>query len=252
VGAQLEQAAVTTVTERRDLKAVVAPGVVAALWRPPEPLGWIEELAAAVETGHLAIERVVAPGMTREELALWGSEAISPRAVGRDTRSALLDDLLELADLVTDLTRSPRFMLRAFTEPPGRRCGFHVDTTPPGAPVFGVLRAYNGPGPHYVEPREVTSMRDFYAYLGRRERLGRRLGAVGGAEREVARLDAQPPFLAAGAPIERVPAAAVVAFRHVPVSLHWSDHARDAAWIHRSPSRGPRRLVVNLSPGVRR
>jgi hypothetical protein len=151
-----------------------------------------------------------------------------------------------------------RVMVRVFTEAPTRRCGFHVDTVPPHAPTTGAVRVYNGPTTEYVAGHDVRSMKDFYAYLSRRERMSREAGTrtCGDAPARAAlgalvAMDETPSFLRPHAPVHRVPSDATVYFKHIDVRRHWSPHPVTDVWIHRSPMQGPPRLVLNVSPAER-
>jgi hypothetical protein len=144
-------------------------------------------------------------------------------------------------------------MARIFTEPPTRRCGFHVDTVPPQAPTVGALRVYNGASTEYVEPADVRGMTVFYGYLSRRERLSRALGRAeqgGDGARatallvELVAMDDRPDFLRPGATVRQVPAGSPVLFKHVDIRSHWSAHPVRHAWVHRSPVAGTPRLVA--------
>jgi hypothetical protein len=147
-------------------------------------------------------------------------------------------------------------MLRIFTEAPSTECGFHIDTVPPGAPAVGLLRVYNGAGTDYIDPTNVTSISDFYHYLGRRDRLRRDhraarkehdASALLRLEREIAEHDAARPFVRRANESGVAPAGSIVAFRHMDGRHHWSDLAKPLAWIHSSPMTGRPRLVVNVT-----
>src|SRR5262249_23210627 len=132
---------------------------------------WFSELAQGVETGQLHIPRAVLPRATSSEVSTWLERNLSDGVARPDIGSALGQDILGLMARLGAMTGAERFMLRIFTEAPSTECGFHVDTVPPAAPILGLLRVYNGAGTCYVDPRNVTSMKDFYRYLGKRERL---------------------------------------------------------------------------------
>jgi hypothetical protein len=162
-----------------------------------------------------------------------------------------------LADSLTRISGCRGILLRLFTEAPSQYCGFHMDTVMPGCPPFGLLKVYNGQGTQYVSPADVESMREFYDYLGRRERLGHELKSAitGGNTSEAERLksvihalDHSLPFLKRGAPVQEARAGSTVAFRHLDVRGHWAEHDPDRAWIHCSPMTGVIRLVANLTP----
>jgi len=139
---------------------------------------------------------------------------------------------------------------------PNRHCGYHVDTVPQRLPPWGLLRVYCGPGTEYVEPRNVISMAEFYRYLSKRNRYIRQLDEAPQGEEGVghmqilgalADLDEIPSFLRQ--PYERyvVPAGSIVALTHINIQLHWSDHAKELAWIHRSPMEGELRLLISVA-----
>jgi len=149
-----------------------------------------------------------------------------------------------------------RFHFRIFAAAPTTNCGFHVDTVAPGAVKWGLVRVYNGAGTEYVDPNDVVSMRDFYRYLSRRERLERERGEAQGCgnterfarlEAEIQILDQEHAFLTPRGKVQVAPSRSIVAFKHLDVSLHWSDHSKALAWIHCSPMRGRARLVVNVA-----
>jgi antibiotic biosynthesis monooxygenase (ABM) superfamily enzyme len=90
-------------------------------------------------------------------------------------------------------------------------------------------------------------MAAFYHWLQLRDRLVRlRTQATRDAKLKV--MDEHPEFLLDGAQIQRVHAETTVIFRHLNAADHWSDHPARQAWIHSSPTHGPSRLVVNVSP----
>ena len=246
--------AVLVTAERSDLTR--ASEAIAVVHTPAEEADWTRELADALDASAFELPRAILPAVTRDEAAEWLAHALPRHAVSPTTREALVRDVLALIDLQASLTRGSRFRLRAFAEPPTRRCGFHVDTVPPRHPTVGVLKVYNGEGTLYVDPTNVASTRAFYAYLQRRERLGRELTAAAGERGgryaelvdEVLELDERPPFVLDPHAVAVVPAGSTVAFRHLDVREHWSSHPPDRAWIHRSPAEGGPRLVVNVSP----
>lgn len=224
---------------------------------PVGECGWLDEIDAAVVSGRLNIARTVLPDAAPDEVMDWA------RSVGGDLPERvlrpLLDELRELCRIVCGIGNITRLTVRALTEVPTRRCGFHVDTVPPQVPTIGALRVYNGARTEYVEPDDVIDMSSFYAYLSRRERLSRAtgIGSEPGTEvghpNALATLDEAPGFLLPGALVRKVPARAAVFFRHIDVTRHWSPHRVREAWIHRSPmvDTGTPRFVVNLSPAER-
>jgi len=256
------EALVLVTRDPRDLAAIARADVQAVIHTPLTPPGWLADVAVAVETGRLRIARSVLPRATREEIAAWLEGAIGVGMLDEPARGCLIADILGLADRLGELAsadgslRARRFMLRIFTEEPTTECGFHVDTVPPAAPGFGIMRVYNGAGTLYAEPDNVTSMADVYRDLGERAELvkartrarqARDAGAFERLERLIAAHDAVRPFLRRPAQVAQAPAGSVVAFRHVDVRRHGSDHAKAEAWLHCSPMAGAARLVVNLT-----
>ncbi|NJP88839.1 DUF1826 domain-containing protein [Nonomuraea sp. FMUSA5-5] len=237
-------AGVCRVTGRAQAAAPASDDGVTAVIVEEAGEGWLGALAGAVETGRLTVPRVSLEGVTAGQVTVWARSALA--ALEAPLRYALMADLLDLVERVCELGGIRRVLVRAFTEAPTGRCGFHVDTVAPQAPPFGALRVYNGACTEYVEPEDVEDVRRFYAYLSRRERLARGGGEVPPV------MDACPDFVRAGAAIRAVPPGAVVFFRHLDVRRHWSEHPPRAAWIHRSPMAGGPRLVVNVSPAERR
>ncbi|MFF0753108.1 DUF1826 domain-containing protein [Streptomyces sp. NPDC004267] len=254
----------------RDIARLTDPGVTAVVLRPGQRPGWLDELAALVVERRLVVARTTLAAVSREEFADWARTALA----GTDGAVArpLLEDMTGTVERVMAATRVRRVMVRVFTEAPTRRCGFHVDTVPPQAPTTGAVRVYNGPTTEYVACDDVVSMKAFYAYLSRRERVAREAGAgacgacaeapdgteatgaeTAGAEAlgPLVAMDEAPSFLRPHAPVHRVPPDATVYFRHVDVRRHWSPHPVTDAWIHRSPMAGPPRLVLNVSPAQR-
>jgi hypothetical protein len=248
--------------DAQDLAAIVRPGIQAVIHIPPASPAWLSEIGAAVEEGRLRLPRSVLPHATRDDIAAWLEQHVPVDTVAKPARYSLIQDVLGLTDRLAAIAgagaavRPRRFMLRIFTEAPTTQCGFHVDTVPPAAPAFGLLRVYNGAGTLYVEPANVTSMADFYRDLGRRERLARERGrgrrerdaaALERLEREIAAHDAARPFLRRPDEIAVAPAGSIVAFKHVDVRHYRTDHPKSMAWIHCSPMTGSTRLVVNLT-----
>jgi hypothetical protein len=237
------------------LGAITRPDVQAVIYVPPAP-PWIAEIAEAVETGRFRIDRTILPNVACSEIDAWLERHLPAGVVAERTRTGLRCDILELAGRLAALAGARCLMLRIFTDSPSTECGFHVDSVPPAAAAFGLLRVYNGAGTEYVEPANVTSMADFYRYLSRRERLARDRAAVRRdndaaslalLEREIAAHDAARPFLRRPNEIGLAPAGSIVAFKHIDIRYHWSDHAKAMAWIHSSPMAGTPRLVVNLT-----
>ena len=240
-------------THRVDgIARILDADVQAVIMAPPEPPPWLSALAAAVENGEATIPRTQLTDYSRDLFAAWLDRNLPPLPVFDPVR----DDMLVLVDLLAALTGASRFMIRLLTGAPNTECGFHVDTVPPGAPQWGLLRVYNGAGTHYVEPGNVLGPRDFYDYLGQRERLGRERAsaretgdrpACEAAEAAIRRLDAQRPFLRDPSALRCTPAGAIVAFKHLDVAAHWSDRFEETPWIHCSPMAGPPRLLINIT-----
>ena len=252
-----DEAAVVTTRSEDDLDAIVRPNVQAVVLDPTALPPWVGAVADAVRARKLQLERVVLGDATAHEVRAWADRALAEVALAPEVRLALREDVGALVDRVANLTGASRFMVRVHTDAPNRRCGFHVDTVVPQAAPIGILRVYNGPGTEYVEPDNVTSTRDFYRHLARRERLEAEIRRAeqdddrarhDAAMREIVEIDDNPGFLRRPDEIAVVPAGSLVVFKHLPVHLHWSNHPRGLAWIHRSPMVGGRRLVVNVSP----
>lgn len=233
------------------IRAHLAPGLQALLLGAPPRPAWLDELDRAVRVGHFQIRRSELAGLDIDRMATWLERNIAHEGVSPTARDGLISDILRMAHLIEDLTSARWYKLRIFTAAPDRRCGFHVDTVPPGAPVWGALRVYNGEGTDWVAPSAVRSMAEFYHWLQRRDRIVR-LYTPPGRDARLERLDRCPEFLAEGAQIQQVPSGTTVIFRHLPASALWSDHSPDEAWIHCSPMQGTTRLVVNISPDRRR
>lgn len=241
-----------------DLEQVAEPDVQAVIFIPEVLPDYFRPLTAAVESGAFRVSRTILSDVGRSAIGSW-LEANLPRdAVAPQVRLALLEDILALPNRIAALAAVQRLQLRMFTAAPTCDCGFHVDTVPPAAPNVGLLRVYNGAGTSYIEPSNVTSMREFYAYLSRRENLERKrkLARMSSDEEqnlrledELAKLDLELSFLKSASEIHTVPAGSIVAFRHLDVRLHWTDHSPSLAWIHCSPMHGERRLVVNFAAG---
>ena len=243
-----------------DLQRIRAPEVQAVVHVPPELPSWLTDLAANVTSRNLAIERTQLHGVTKAQISRFLDNVL----VVRDSAAAepwflreFKSDVLGLVDLLGDITGAACFAFRILTDEPNQHCGFHVDTVPSGAVPIGLLRVYNGAGTDYVDPTNVTSMRDFYRFLGRRERLVREIeratalhdDETARARRESLRqLDAQLPFLKNPDRLYTAQAGSVVAFKHLDISQHWSDHHAALAWLHCSPMAGDCRLLVNIMP----
>ncbi|MFE7547217.1 DUF1826 domain-containing protein [Streptomyces gardneri] len=237
----------------RDIARLTDPGLTAVIVTPGERPGWLDELAELVVSRRLVITRTTLTAVSRDEFADWSRTALA--ATDSAVARPLLQDMTGIVEQVMASADVGRVMVRVFTEAPTRRCGFHVDTVPPQAPTTGAVRVYNGPTTEYVSGDDVRSMKDFYAYLSRRERVSRQAGAgprgdgpACAAADPLVALDETPSFLRPHAPVHRVPPDATVYFKHIDVRRHWSPHPVADAWIHRSPMQGPPRLVLNVSP----
>ncbi|WP_428265313.1 DUF1826 domain-containing protein [Haliangium sp.] len=242
--------------DEHELVRILEPQVQAVVYAPPALPAWMGELAGAVAAGEFRVRRTILGEVTGAEIAGWLEDNLPVGVVAEAVRDALVADVLALVERQRAMTESSRFMLRIFTGAPTRDCGFHVDTVPPGAPRFGLLRVYNGAGTDYVEPAALISMRGFYRYASRRERLAREWAEARAGDDESVRrraladlvqLDEERAFLAGPERVETAPAGAIVAFRHLDVRHHWSTDERHRAWIHCSPMQGEPRLVVNVT-----
>jgi hypothetical protein len=251
-----DDAVVICTHDDRELEAITNPTVQAVIYIPPALPAWFTDVASAVLGGALSIPRSVLPSASRNAIDNWLEQNLPITAVTPEVRGSLKDDVLGLVNRLGSLSHASRFMLRIFTEAPTTECGFHVDSVPPGAPTWGFLRVYNGAGTEYVHPANVTSMADFYRYLSRRERLIRESKAArsDGSEAEYARLqqaiadlDNERAFLVRREEIGIAPAGSIVAFKHIDIRYHWSNHSKAMTWIHCSPMAGEPRLVVNVT-----
>jgi hypothetical protein len=251
-----DEACIVQTDNQRDLVRIRSWSVQAVIYVPRALPDWFLNLAAAVENGALEVPRTTLHNVTHDEVKMWVEVNVSTTRLCCEVLNALKTDIMELVDCLAGLTNARRFSLRIFTGAPTTDCGFHVDTVPPGAPRCGLLRVYNGVGTAYVEPANVTSTRDFYHYLSRRERLereravARRNAAFEDCERlerEIKQLDLQPGFLKHRSQVQIAPAGSIVAFKHLDISRHWSNHGKELAWIHCSPMQGNPRLVINIS-----
>jgi hypothetical protein len=254
LGHSHNEAVILHADEQRELDLIQLPHVQAVIYTPHTLPAWITEVGAAVRSGTFQIHRTILSSVTREMIEAWLESSISANVLPDAIRSALQEDILILVDRCAALTGACRFYFRAMTDVPNRRCGYHVDTVPQRLPPWGLLRVYCGPGTEYVEPRNVISMAEFYRYLSKRNGYVRQLHevsqeGVGHAQKlaALAELDETPSFLYQ--PHERyvVPAGSIVALTHINIQLHWSDHAKELAWIHRSPMEGERRLLVSIA-----
>ena len=253
-----DEAFILLTDEERGLYQIVNPTVQAVIYIPPSLPHWFEDLAEAVGKGEFDVPRTVIPRASPEEIEAWLEDNLptSPDT-SPDLRGLVKTDILTLVDHVGMISGATRFMLRILTAAPNSECGFHVDTVPPGAIPWGLLRVYAGAGTEFVNPMNVTSMADFYHYLSRRERLRRERRVASDdrdkdtwerCQREIEQLDSERAFLRRPNDIQVAPAGSTVVFKHLDVSLHWSNHAKSMAWIHSSPMAGDKRFLVNLSP----
>jgi hypothetical protein len=242
--------------DERDLSRILEPCMQAVIYEPDPLPEWFAAVATAVESGSFVVPRSVLPDVTADELAGWLAAHLPESGLQPAVRDSLFNDVVALASRLSTLSGVRRFMLRIFTEAPTTDCGFHVDTVPPDATAWGLLRVYNGEGTAFVEPDNVTSIAGFYRYLGRRERLAREKreaaaagdsAAVESLQDELRRLDEARPFLERPDEIREAKAGSIVAFKHLDIGLHWAAHPKSKAWIHCSPMCGAPRLVVNLS-----
>lgn len=237
-----------------DLDLIALPHVQAVVYQPPDRPPWMKDLEDAVVAGDFEVPRTVIDGVTRDEVgpAVWN--ALSAGRGRDDLRRAVVDDVTSLVDRVHSVTGAASFTIRIFTGEPSARCGYHVDTVPPRSSTIGLLRVYNGAGTPYLSPEAVTSMRDFYRYLSRRERLVRDLeeardrAHAEAAGEELDRLDAGLPFVQGEAAPRVARPGSIVMFEHLDAAQHWSGDGSPRAWIHCSPMEGGARLVVNVSP----
>ena len=239
------------------LEQVCRPGVLAVIVDGGEPESWEVELADSVRRGAFTVQRCTL-NIERPEVLVHEFERCLPsEGLSFETRLALIDDLASLGEALAQIAGCHALMLRLLTEAPSSHCGFHVDTVSTRLPPYGLLKVYNGAGTRYVNPADVRGNPEFYAYLGRRERLAREWRraqeedeqAVAAALRaSMAALDEALPFLRPDAPVHELRAGSTVAFRHLDVSQHWAEHNQALAWIHCSPMMGEPRLIANFTP----
>jgi len=250
------EAVVICTQDDSELDAITKQRVQAVIYIPPVLPAWFSVLASAVQDGSFHIPRTVLPNLSRNAIDDWLDQNLPDAMVETGLRVSLKDDIVGLVDRLGSLSGATRFMLRIFTDAPTNDCGFHVDSVPPGASTYGFLRVYNGPGTEYVEPANVSGMTEFYRYLSRRERLVReskaastdgRADDLAGLKRAISALDHDKAFLVHRGEIKVAPAGSIVAFKHIDIRYHWSDHDKALAWIHCSPMAGQPRLVVNVT-----
>lgn len=238
--------------ERPDVQAVV-------LAPPPSQRAWLAELDAIMRGGGLLFERAVFDVASSDEVRAAIDRRLpsgTSSGFGGALRQTVLDDMAGLVGWLAARTRSDRFRVRVLAERPSWRCGYHVDTVPPGAPRYGVLRVYNGSETSYLDPADIASTKELYRYVARREHLGAAYcEAVAGQHRdeasrlkaELVELDGSPAFAPEARPAVVVPAGSTVVFKHLDLGLHWSDHDPALAWVHASPMEGDPRLVLNVT-----
>jgi len=262
VAAQADEAVIIRTREERELERITRPDVQAVIYSPPALPAWFTALAAAVRNGSFRIPRTILSNASADELRNWLGAHLPTGGLDPEVHAALQQDIISLVDRLGVTTGAVRFMLRILTGTPNTECGFHVDTVPPRAPTWGLMRLYNGAGTAYVDPSNVISMDAVYRYLSRRERLARERVAArddptasAHLERAIAQLDAERAFLKQPSDVHLAPAGSIVAFKHIDIRLHWSHHPTAMAWIHCSPMEGEPRLLVNVTawaPGLAR
>lgn len=230
--------------------ALASPDVQAVCLQPLPSLEWQKELVEAVEKEIFYIARTELTGLTVNAVAAWLEYNLPRDKVSRETRDALISDILNHFYLLETITSSTVFRMRILTALPNRMCGFHVDTVQPGMPTWGMLRVYNGEGTYWVDPSQVKSMQAFYTWLHARDLIVRRhnqLPATRDALLE--QIDQFPNFLYQSAEINYIPSGNTIILRQLDASYHWNNHSPELAWIHCSPMSGKSRLIVNVSIG---
>jgi hypothetical protein len=242
-----------------DLDVITRADIQAVIYVPPTLPAWFAELSASVEASWFQIPRTQLPSATRGDIETWLDINLPHSAVAEAVVELLKADILGLVDRLISFGLSSRFMLRIFTEAPTTECGFHVDTVPPGVPVHGLLRVYNGAGTLYTDARDIIDADAFFQYLGRRERLARErnvaradadIAGLCRIEQAIIDLDRARPFMRTDSVPRVAPAGSIVAFKHADIGLLWSNTPLNA-WVHCSPMEGRPRLVVNVSPAER-
>jgi hypothetical protein len=251
---------IVSIQGEQEIGCILAPDVVAVIAEPARAEPWIEELADAVSKGSFVVPRAILDGVMLSEIAAFLSQALETPQLSRALRAGLRDDLLDLAERCAQLTGSERLRFRFFTDNPNGRCSYHIDVVPPGAPTAALIRVYCGARTEYVDPGNVTSWEDFYAWEFTRKRTvlaaadARARSDLASEERalsRLARLDSRPSFLIDPSEVEIVPPDALVACKFVD-SQHLLDctHVRANAargWIHRSPMSGAVRCVATVN-----
>ena len=242
-----------------DLSFILLPDVLAVI-ASLKPEAWIEELSTAVSDGSFVVNRSILDGVSISEIARFLSEVSNASSLPLSVRTALRDDVLGLATTCADLTSATRFRFRFFTDIPNTRCSYHVDVVASGSPTTALIRVYCGARTEYVEPSNVVSWEDFYAWEFLRKqqfqavaeaRARQDAAAEERAKSRLARLDAKPYFLIQAENVCTVPSHALVACKFVD-GKHLLDRthvqARSArGWIHRSPMAGVPRCVATVN-----
>jgi hypothetical protein len=242
-----------------DLSFILLPDVQAVI-ASLKPEAWIEELSTAVSNGSFVVKRSILDGVSISGIALFLSEVLNASSLAPSVRTALYDDVLGLATTCADLTGATRFRFRFFTDIPNTRCSYHVDVVPSGSPTTALIRVYCGARTEYIEPSNVVSWEDFYAWEFRRKqqvqavaeaRARQDAAAEERAKSRLARLDAKPHFLIQPENVFTVPPHTLVACKFVD-GKHLLDRthvqARSArGWIHRSPMAGVPRCVATVN-----
>jgi hypothetical protein len=247
-------------TARADDLSFILLSDVLAVIASLQPEAWIEELSTAVGNGSFVVNRSIQDGVSISGIARFLSEVSNASSLASSVRTALCDDVLGLATTCADLTGATRFRFRFFTDIPNTRCSYHVDVVPPGSPKTALIRVYCGARTEYVEPSNVVSWEDFYAWEFLRKRQVQAVAeaqarndaaAEERAKSRLARLDAKPHFLVQAENVCTVPPHALVACKFVD-GKHLLDRthvqARSArGWIHRSPMTGAPRCVATVN-----
>lgn len=127
-----DEAIVLRTRVENDLDAINSETVQAVVYIPPALPAWFAELAAAVESSRFQIPRAQLPSASRSDIEAWLNFNLPLGAVDEAVAHCFKADVLRLADRLSALEFSSRFMLRIFTDAPTTECGFHVDTVPRG------------------------------------------------------------------------------------------------------------------------
>jgi hypothetical protein len=239
-------------SDAEDLEQIHAAHVQAVVVRPQVLPPWFSELAEAVYERRFVVPRTILGDAGAADIAAWLGRHLPIDALPQEAGRALRDDILGLVERVGRSTGGSRFQFRVLTGTPSLHCGFHVDTVRPGVPQWGLLRVYTGAGTQYALPDDVTGVGDFYRYLRQRKQLVHELVLTSGAARAALRerlgaLDGELGFLRPGARLATAPAGSIVAFKHLDLRLHGSEHDPRLAWIHASPVAGDPRFLVSVT-----